>query len=308
MREVTIAIATFKRPHGLKRLLDSIAALKTHDDVFVLVADNDADGREGFNLCQELRWQYRFPLEAFIVPQRGIAQVRNALIAHALKRTTMMYIAMPDDDGAVEPGWLDALLRTQEETDAHVVAGAVEPAFDAPPPEWAENAPGIAPLHNTTGVIDMIHGTGNTLFTRAALELAGAPVFDPAYALTGGEDKELFTRLKAKGAVFAWCDEAVIRETMPASRVSLSWIMKRAYRIGNSDMRVFLQYRESFGAMVRELVKIGGAFVTAPLLTLIRLPQKNRRLDGLRLLCRAAGKVVALFGRHYNEYATTHGK
>jgi glycosyltransferase involved in cell wall biosynthesis len=305
---VTIAFATFKRPHGLKRLLDSIAALNTRDDVSVVVADNDAQGQEGYNLVEDLRWQYRFPLQAFVVPTRGIAQVRNALIAHALKTKTMAYLAMPDDDGAVEPRWLEALLRTQEDTGAHVVAGAVEPAFDEPPPEWAQNAPGIAPLHNVTGIIDMIHGTGNTLFTRECLELAGTPVFDPAYALTGGEDKELFTRLKAKGAVFAWCDEAVIRETMPASRVSLSWIMKRAYRIGNSDMRVFLQYREDFGAVMRELAKIGGAFVAAPFLTLIRLPQASRRLDGLRLLCRAAGKVVALFGRHYHEYATTHGK
>lgn len=308
MREVTIAIATFRRPRGLQRLLDSIAALKTDADVSVLVADNDAQEQEGHKLCQELAWRYRWPLDSFVVPQRGIAQVRNALIADALKRPTMMYLAMPDDDGAVEPGWLNALLDTAEDTRADVVAGAVEPTFEQPPPEWAEHAPGIAPLRNTTGVIDMIHGTGNTLFTRACLERAGTPVFDPGYTLTGGEDKELFTRLKAKGVVFAWCDEAIVRETMPASRVSLSWIMKRAYRIGNSDMRVFLQYRASVADLLREFAKIGGAFVAAPFLSLIRLPQPDRRIDGLRLVCRAAGKVVALFGRHYHEYATTHGE
>lgn len=308
MREVTIAIATFRRPRGLARLLESISDLKTNADVSVLVADNDADGKEGHTLCQDWGWHYRWPLESFIVPQRGIAQVRNALIAHALKRPTMIYFAMPDDDGAVDPAWLDALLDTAEDTHADVVAGAVEPTFDEPPPHWAQAAPGIAPLHNATGVIDMIHGTGNTLFTRACLEAAGTPVFDPRYTLTGGEDKELFTRLKAKGAVFAWCDEAIVRETMPASRVSLRWIMKRAYRIGNSDMRVFLQYRASLADLFREIAKIGGAFAFAPFLSLIRLPQPEHRIDGLRLLCRAAGKVVALFGRHYHEYATTHGE
>jgi hypothetical protein len=43
-------------------------------------------------------------------------------------------------------------------------------------------------------------------------------------------------------------------------------------------------------------------------MSLIFVAQPNRRLDGLRLFCRAAGKIVALCGRHYHEYATTHGE
>ena len=308
MLEVTIAIATFRRPRGLKRLLDSLALLNTTAGVTVLVADNDSDEHEGFDLCERMRRDYRWPLEAFVVPERGIAQVRNALIARAMQRHAMMFLAMPDDDGAADPDWLDALLRTQRDTMADVVAGAVVPAFEEPPPNWASRAPGIAPLRGTTGPVSMIHGTGNTLFTRTCLERAGHPVFDLDYALTGGEDKELFTRLKRKGARFAFCDEAVIRETMPASRVTLSWILQRAYRIGNSDMRVFLQYRDGFFAMLREIAKIGGALLSAPFMSLILLPRANRRIDGLRLMARAAGKFVALFGRHYHEYATTHGE
>jgi hypothetical protein len=214
---------------------------------------------------------------------------------------------MPDDDGAPEPRWLEELLKVQERTQADVVAGAVVPAFEKRPPSWALNAPGIAPLRNTTGPIDMIDGTGNTLFTRRCLERAGFPLFDPAYTLSGGEDKELFTRLKKDGARFAWSDEAVIREMMPASRVTLGWVCRRAYRIGNSDMRVLLQHRDSGIAILRECAKIVGALLSAPFMSLIFLPTPNRRLDGLRLACRAAGKIVALTGRHYNEYATTHG-
>ena len=45
----------------------------------------------------------------------------------------------------------------------------------------------------------------------------GYPLFDSGYTFSGGEDKELFTRLKKQGAHFAWCDEAVVRETMPAA-------------------------------------------------------------------------------------------
>ena len=51
---VIICIPTFKRPKMLARLLDAIAALETDADVSVLVADNDAEGHAGFDLCNSL--------------------------------------------------------------------------------------------------------------------------------------------------------------------------------------------------------------------------------------------------------------
>ncbi len=51
---VVIAIPTFRRPKILKRLLDAIAALKTQAAISVLVADNDAEGHAGFDLCHSL--------------------------------------------------------------------------------------------------------------------------------------------------------------------------------------------------------------------------------------------------------------
>jgi glycosyltransferase involved in cell wall biosynthesis len=308
MVDVTIAIATFRRPKGLKRLLDAIAKLQTNANVFVLVADNDAFHSEGYELCRRLCIGYRWPLDSFVVSRRGIAQARNALALRALQRTDMSYLAMLDDDGAPEPGWLDAMLHAQNKTDADVVGGLVVPAFEIAPPPWAARAPGIAPRHHRTGPIPMLHGTGNTLFTRAAIERAGYPLFDPGYALTGGEDKELFTRMKRQGARYAWCDEAVIRETQPASRLTVGWYCRRAYRVGNSDMRVFLRHRRTAAALVPELAKIAAALLSAPFMSLIFAFAPNRRLDGLRLICRQAGKVAALFGRHYHEYAVTHGR
>jgi GT2 family glycosyltransferase len=307
MVDVTIAIGTFRRPRALKRLLDAIAALETSANIFVLVADNDAFRHEGYDVCRGMCVGYPWPLDGFLVYKRGMAQVRNALVMRALKRPKMAFLAMTDDDGAPEPGWLDALLRVQNQTGADVVAGAVVPAFESRPPRWAARVPGIAAQRGSTGPVPMIHGAENALFTRSCLERGGFPLFDPGYTLTGGEDKELFTRLKKQGARFAWCDEAVVREIMPASRLTLGWICRHAYRIGNSDMRVFLQHRTGSFALIREWAKIAGALLSFPIMSLIFLPAPNRRLDGLRLACRAAGKVVALFGRHYHEYAVTHG-
>ena len=80
---VVICIPTFKRPKMLKRLLDAIAALETDAALSVLVADNDADGHAGLDLCRG-KQDYRWPLRCVIAHKRGIAQVRNTLIEEAL--------------------------------------------------------------------------------------------------------------------------------------------------------------------------------------------------------------------------------
>ena len=82
----------------------------------VLVADNDAEGREGLAVCQRLRGSYRWPLHPSLAPQRGIAHVRNALVETALARPAMQFLAMLDDDEWPEPQWLDALLKEQSAT------------------------------------------------------------------------------------------------------------------------------------------------------------------------------------------------
>src|SRR5258708_1379672 len=117
MPNVTVAIPTFKRPRGLERLLEALARLDTGACVTVLVADNDAQGHEGADLCAAIRARgYRWPIRSTVVAQRGIAQARNALVEVALADARMEYLAMLDDDEWPEPHWLNALLAEQART------------------------------------------------------------------------------------------------------------------------------------------------------------------------------------------------
>ena len=80
---IIIAIPTFRRPKSLLRLLRALADLETNAEITVIVADNDAENREGFRLCNRMATQYRWPLKAVMAPQRGIAQVRNILVTRS---------------------------------------------------------------------------------------------------------------------------------------------------------------------------------------------------------------------------------
>jgi glycosyltransferase involved in cell wall biosynthesis len=307
MAEVVIAIPTFKRPKSLARLLDALEKLKTLRSIFVLVADNDAENHEGHDLCQRLRPGFRWPLESIIVTQRGIAQVRNALVARALKVNGAKFIAMIDDDEWPSEDWLDRFLRVQAVTKADALQGSIVFAHEAGT-EWAEEREGLASIRHATGPVDMLQGAGNLLLTRDCLEALDVPWFDPAFALTGGEDREFFVRLSEAGMRFAWADEAVAFADVPAARLSLRWVLKRAYSVGNSDMRVTLKHFPGRLRMTRELAVIAAAFVVSPVLLIALGYKPKRRLDALALMSRAAGKTVALFGRRYDAYSVTHGE
>ena len=308
MADVTVAIPTFRRPQGLARLLAALAELHTDASVTILVADNDSERREGLAVCEQLRGSYRWPLQSVLAPQRGISQVRNVLVETALARPAMQFLAMLDDDEWPEPQWLDALLREQAATAASAIQGSILFDFEEEPQGWAHYFDGMSDIRHASGPVETVQGTGNLLLTRAAVESVATPWFDPAFALTGGEDRDFFIRLHAAGASFAWSDEALAHTFVPASRANLKWALARAYSIGNSDMRVFLKYAPDLRGWLRELSKIAAALLLSPLLFAILVFDANRRTNALRRMYRAAGKINALFGRQYNEYSVIHGQ
>jgi len=296
MRDVVICIPTFKRPQSLKRLLDAIAVLETRADVAVLVADNDAEGQAGFTLANAMAPGFRFPLRAVIVHSRGIANVRNTLIEEALKDAPR-FLAMIDDDEWPEANWLDGFLRVAEETGAGVLQGSI-----------LFNHPAQADIVRASGAAEMLQGAGNLLIAREVLEAMPQPWFDPAFALGGGEDRDFFERLARMGVAFAWADEARCLGEVPESRASLSWMLRRAYSIGNSDMRVLLKHRPGLSTHFCESLKIAGALLLSLPLAVILALNPNRRLAPLTKICRAAGKLTAMAGLRYNEYAVVHGE
>jgi succinoglycan biosynthesis protein ExoM len=298
---VVIAIPTFKRPKSLARLLHAIARLKTEAEIYVLVADNDAEAHQGFDICASMAPAYRWPLKAVIEKTRGIAQVRNRLVAEALKDDAK-FIAMIDDDEWPDEHWIDELLRAQRAVRADVIQGSV--LFT----DLASGSKSVPDIRHASGLVEMLKGAGNLLVRREVFETIAAPWFDPAFALTGGEDFDFFMRLKKAGCRFAWSDEARALGDVPPRRNELSWTLKRAYSNGNSDMRVILKHQPGLIPVAREGLKILGAVLLSLPLALILGFSPNHRREPLTRLCRAAGKLTAMAGQRYNEYAVVHGE
>ncbi len=302
MFQIAITIPSFRRPQGLCRLLKALARLETSHQLTIIVGDNDPVQAEAQELCARFKAaDYRWPLITFAVAQRGLASTRNAIVERALALPQIDYIAMLEDDEYPEPQWLDALIRMQQATKADVVGGTVLREFDEPPPLWALHLDGVKALRHKSGHVHKLTGsTGNVLFARAALSAQPRPIFDPQFSLPGGDYADLFRRLRQTGSHFAWCDEAVLRETVPASRLDRGWLLGRAYSIGNADMRLALKYRKGIAG---EIVKIIAAYCALPEAAL-----PSRRMQAIARMFRASGKLNALRGHISQPYRLVDGR
>ncbi|WHO37330.1 glycosyltransferase [Sphingobium sp. AP49] len=308
MANVVICIATCNRPQGLTRTLASLAALETRHRVDILVADNDAERQQGLAVVEGLASAgYRWPIEALLVRERGIPLVRNALVEAALARPGITHVAMMDDDEAACPGWIDALVAAADRWNADVVGGAVLREMDSQVAPWAERHPLLQPKRrDKSGPVTLIDSTANVLIGADALRRIGRRPFDERMALTGGSDKQLFTRMQRAGFRFAWSEEALVTELIPASRVTAKWLLMRGYRVGMTDMMVLRTHRGRLGAALAETPRILAGFAVGaigPFATLDR----GKRVERLGKLYRAAGKIAGLTGYHYEEYRKVHG-
>jgi succinoglycan biosynthesis protein ExoM len=298
--DVSICIATFRRPYGLVRLLDSLGRLKLPDGlaVEVVVVDNDAAGDaqpqalaaacEG---ARSARW--------FVEPRQNIALARNRAVSEARGQ----WIAFIDDDEVADENWLAGFWKWVERDVGDGFFGPVLPRLDAASSPWLDVETFFSrPRHPSgTPIASSEVSTSNAL---VRCSLFADRRFDPAWGRTGGSDFELFDRMLGAGAHFLWCDEAIVCETIPACRHRLSWLTQRAFRGGVGFTRLQLQRRRS-GAVKRGLPRALLAFgVLVPLLPLALLAGRPEAARLWLRICTQAGHLWAFAGRSYEEYRT----
>ena len=229
---VAVCICTYKRPTYLKRLLEALAGIET-DRLFgysIVVVDNDAS-RSSEGVVSAAARSTGMSIAYCVEPRQNIALARNTALEHAAGD----YAAFIDDDEFPTRRWLVHLFQTCERYGVDGALGPVKPHFDEPPPQWVVDGGFYArPTYPTGFVIDWRKGrTGNLLMKRRVFDGEPQP-FRPEF-LTG-EDQDFFRRAIARGNVFAWCDEAIAYESVPPSRWSRAFMLRRALLRGRISL------------------------------------------------------------------------
>ena len=258
--KITVWALTYRRPAGLKRLLDGLGALERHPDWDLLqfvIVDNDPDA-SGRVLCSEYEKSGGLPgpLHYIHQPIRGIARSRNAAIDFAAEGD---WTAFLDDDESPHPNWLKELYEAALRHDADVVGGPVTPVLEGTPPPWIEQGGFFERRSYADGQVLGHVFTNNVLF-RSHLPRSLSVRFDerPAFAaLCVGEDRLFFQTLASRGAKTVYCSSAFVREWIPEDRAAESWLVGRMERIGRATAVIERHVQPGPWTVLRVLARAG---------------------------------------------------
>lgn len=305
VRELVIAIPTFRRPDALATALTAVREqVDAENDApdaamhcSILVVDNDAAGSGG-RIAGDHGVRY------VVEPRPGIAAVRNRAIAECDGARALLFM---DDDEVPEPGWLRAMIRMYRSTEATAVAGRVITHFPPDVEPWvAESGAFIRPTR-THGQAMSEAATNNLLVDLAGVRRLGLS-FDERFGLTGGSDSMFTLQLTRRGGTIRWAQDAVVIEQEDPKRFARSWVLMRTFRYGNTSARVRIALADtSTGRLVQRMIALGRG-ATRILGGIARWGvgavsgSLRHRARGLRTVSRGLGMVAGAIGFAHDEY------
>ena len=298
---IVIAVLTYKRPDDIVTALTALDRQESgdHRRVEILVIDNDPLASAQTTVESLGLGHIRYVHE----PKAGIAAARNRALAESADVPLLIFV---DDDETPSENWLRSLLATYDLTRPTAVVGPVISEFPFEPDEWMRGGRFFDRRRMPTGTVVTAAATNNLLLDLDQLRTMNLS-FDERYGLSGGSDT-LFTRqIVLAGGRMVWCDEAVVVDRVPADRMSRDWVLRRAFRSGNSWSRTNLELSSGLArAVVRAkstlqgLVRLGGGATQVGL----GVVSGNiaHRARGTRTVARGAGLIAGAFGHVYSEY------
>jgi succinoglycan biosynthesis protein ExoM len=292
--DIDVGICTFRRPH-LAETLRSVArlALEPGWRLRVIVADND-DAPTARVLVEAAARETGLHLTYVHAPARNISVARNA----CLDAAAASVIAFIDDDELVAGNWLIALMSTMKQSGADAVFGPVHAVYRPECPAWISKADYHSTLPSRAGGKIVAGATGNVLIRRAAIP---ALRFREELGRSGGEDTAFFHALSQAGGRFAFSPDALATEIVPKERESLSWLLKRRFRYGETHGLLLLETcgRSVLGHARHALIAAGKAGFCFTMALLNTPRASHRRFWSLRgalhsgVACRLLGKRKA---------------
>jgi succinoglycan biosynthesis protein ExoM len=302
---VTVGVCTYRRPEHLARLLEALARQEWGEgprpEVDVVVVDNSP----GFEAAPVVRGARGLDLRYVRLGAGNIAVARNHMLAEVSPMAELL--ALIDDDEVPEPDWLAQLLAAQAATGADLVTGPVLAVYPPGAPAWLVRGdflsvtgfPDLAPLHE--GI------TGNALLrTRTVNDLDLR--FDESLGLAGGEDQLFFRTAASRGATIRFAARAVAHEAVPAERLTVRYLVRGAYRRGNTLGLLDRARRPDWppGNRARRLAAAAWWTLSGLARTATGAAHRDRTaaLAGLLRVVRAAGMLTGLAGLRYDSYRT----
>ena len=292
MIKLSLLIATYNRADRLIETLESVVAQDAPAELWecVVVNNNSTDcTAERFAAFAAAHPQYN--LRMVEEHNQGLSYARN----RGIRESTGEYIAIIDDDERIVPEFVSAYISLFDTVPEEVAGGGpIVPVYPAGRPAWMSCFT-ERPIANTMYLGDRVRefpeghipGGGNMAIRRSAVKRYG--VFDISLgrvgtSLTGGEESDLFERLRLAEARYYYTPKAVMYHIIPAEKLSRGYFSRLSYNIGVSQLRRAMFYRRVGRVRVAEC---GKWVVTAAIAAWFFVTLRWSRADYLILMrCR----------------------
>ena len=293
MPRTCILICTFERPQLLHKLLAALVDQVRGQACTVIVVDNGTSSSEDIVLAFRASMNIVYDR----LSARGLVSARNRALTLGIARKPE-FLVFIDDDEVPEASWLANLIARLEETGADFACGPVIPDYAEPPPRWAKQGE----FFNASA--DSFR-TSNLILRASCIPATESQWFRPEFNFSGGEDDEFLSRLAAGGAVHVEATTAVVRETIPQSRMRRRYIWRRGLRDGVAIAQIARLRNTSHAGFMAKVLWRACAKLGYGLNHLFWSPGTSWRLQSaiadfacaFGIITRALGVKFAFYGR-----------
>lgn len=301
---ISVIICTYNREKYIYETLRRVASNTFEKSGYeiILVNNNstdstDAECKRFLNDFEGINCRY------FIETQQGLSFARNRGIAES-KGDIIVFL---DDDSFIEADYLTNLnSQMNNHPEALAFGGKIIPQFESGiTPKWIckWTYSWVSAIDKGNKVCEFSEGSypigANMGFRRQTIDKIGT--FNTALGRTkknllGGEEKDIFNRLRAQGGKVLYFPNITIHHVIPDSRTTKEYIERLGFGVGTSEY-IRCSGNGTLGQRRRsEIVKWGATFV----LWILYLLKGNTQV-GPHLYCFRKNVSKALFSKSCPE-------
>jgi glycosyltransferase involved in cell wall biosynthesis len=269
---LSVIVCTYNREKYIGQCLAHLANQSADKSLYevIIVNNNSTDNSESI-IYDTIRNHPEIRFTYFIEMNQGHTYSRNRGIAESSGKI----IAFIDDDAFVAANYCQSLITYfKSNSSVSAIGGKIIPVYKESEPKWISKY--LLPLVASLDLGDKernLKGTkfpigANMAFRKSIFNKYG--VFDinlgrRADELEGGDEKEMFLRLKKGRELVRYVPEASVEHIIPPHRLKESYIKGLAIGVGTSEKkRISTQGAgEILRKMFSELVKISGTIILA---------------------------------------------
>jgi len=196
----------------------------------------------------------------------------------------------------VTPEWIAKSLNFMQKYDADVVDGAVKRELPQGTPKWIELGKFFHWHSAPSGSLRQSASTSNVFFKSKIIKEWGLR-FDPFFNFSGGEDTFFFNQAYKNGAKIVWNNEVLVHEQISDTKITVKWILQRAYRRTNAK---FYRKKKEQGYVLAATRYIFNSlfliFIGLVLFLLLLISGPIGWVHSFRFVAKGIGYLTAIFG------------